>query len=293
MAYRDRLQTLAKTANMADTILHISGPRGAGKSTLVRLIASLACADRVHHIRFDLHGDDAVPHLRLVDREPAKIRNHHCYVSPQTVFETFAEVVPSVTCPDESSVLMIETDAHPCFRNAYPYDGKVFIMPPPARLDDVFRQPEETAGAIDRAMHDTAEFAAELFGLERVGPQDSAWLPALDARDVRNLGDHQTVDEFLNSPIGIEIAARLHLRPMFQGIVDCDVVFVNTSLGGNMSVLRACTERLERLIEPLRERLKRRLCLAACDPLDRRDPATERGLRHVTELLAAARTTQT
>lgn len=271
---------------MPSHILHLSGPAGSGKTTLARVLTSAVPANRFYHIRFDLHRGDAPPKLRLVHESHGRISTLHCYVKPETVFETFSEALSSVAGDGEQAVVIAETDCHPCFRHAFPYDVKVFIMPPPRDLADIFRSGEETAGAIDRAMHDTAEFAAELFGLERVGPQDSAWLPALDKLDCKA---DQSVDDFVNSPVGTEIASRLQLRPSYQGVFDSDVVFLNTF--GRVMIHPAgdCIERIESLLEPLRRRLERQTWFAACDPMNPFDPTTQRGLCRIAELVAAAK----
>ncbi|HWL94275.1 MAG TPA: hypothetical protein VNT79_12150, partial [Phycisphaerae bacterium] len=164
------------------------------------------------------------------------------------------------------------------------------IMSPPGSMEDVFRPAQETAGAIERAMHDTAEFAAELFGLERVDPHDSAWFRAHEDPNRDYSSDTQTVEEFLDSPIGIEITARLQLRPMFQGVVDADVVFLNTAVATNMKTLAACAQRIERILEPVNTRLQRRTYFAAGDPLDRRNAGTEGCLKRIADLLSAAKT---
>ncbi len=275
---------------MPHSIIHISGPAGSGKTLLIRRLSSLLRADRIYHIRFDLSAGDGPPMLRLVSSAEHNARVMHCYVRPELVFETFADVLPRIAQPDESAIIFVETNSNPCFRHAFPYDVKVFQMTAPKSIEGVFRTADETAGAIHRAMHDTAEFAAELFGLDRLSPHDSALLPSLDPHDAASHDHDQSVDEFLNSPMGTEISVRMQLRPEFQGIIDADVVFLNNAIQPNIFMENTCVARIEELLDRLRHRLERRSWFAACDPLDGADPKTAGGWRLIVDLLAVAKT---
>lgn len=272
---------------MSTIILHLSGPTGAGKSDFARLLATCIPADRFYHVRFDIHSGEAPTNLRFVSGDTGRAANLHCYIKPDTVFESFSDILPTIADPRESALVIVETGCHPCFRHAYPYDAKVFLMPPPSTISEVFRSPDETAGAVERAMHDTAEFAAELFGLERVGPQDSAWFPTFEAADLQ---EDLSIEDFLHTPVGIEISSRLQLRPAYQGIVDSDVVYLNNAVKVMMTCAEECAARIEQLLEPLRRQLDRRTWFAACDPTDRNDEMADRGIRRIGELLATAKT---
>lgn len=275
---------------MSTAVIHLSGPAGSGKTALARMLVNRLPADRFYHVRFDIHRHDTPHMLRVVSGDDGRGKNLHCYVRPDVVFESFSELVPTIAADHERAVIIAETDVHPCFRHAYPYDVKVFIFGPPPSIGELFRSEDETAHAIDRAMQDTAEFAAELFGLDRVGPQDSAWVPALDSMDQELHAGRQTFDDFLQSPVGAEIAARLRLRPAYQGIVDSDVVFLNCSIRSIMSRVIDYAERIETLLAPLRSRLDRRIFFAACDPIDHCDPRSEAGVRRIAEAMIEART---
>lgn len=278
---------------MSHSIVHVSGPAGAGKTLLIRELSRRFGADRIYHIRVDLSNGDAPSMLRVVSPAEQSDRVMHCYVRPEFVFESFAEMLPSIAPPQERALVFVETGASPCFRHAFPYDAKVFVMCSPGSLEDIFRSPEETAGAINRAMHDTAEFAAELFGLDRLSAHDSALLPSLDIRDSQELEQDQSVDDFLGSPMGIEISARMHLRPEFQGVIDADVVFLNNAIRPNMYMEKACVSRIQDLLDRLRSQSDRRSWFAACDPIDERDSNTSRGWRLLAEILSTAKTEAT
>ncbi|MBX3396140.1 MAG: ATP-binding protein [Phycisphaerae bacterium] len=275
---------------MSPAVIHLSGPAGSGKTAMAKLLINALPAERFYHVRFDIHRHNTPHMLRVVSGDDGREKNFHCYVRPDIVFESFSELVPTIAADPQRAVIIAETDVHPCFRHAYPYDVKIFIFGPPPSIGELFRSENETAHAIDRAMHDTAEFAAELFGLDRVGPQDSAWVPALDSMDQELHAGRQTFDDFLQSPVGAEIAARLRLRPEFQGIVDSDVVFLNCSIRPIMGRLIDYVERIESLLTPLRNRLERQIYFAACDPTDLCDPKSEAGIQRIAEALIEART---
>lgn len=212
-----------------------------------------------------------------------------CAVSSNLVFEEVPEALGRVASEAENATIFVETNAHPCFRHAYPYHAKVFVMQPPASLDAVFRSPTQTADAIEKAMDDTAEFAAEMFGLERWA-HDSAVLPAVDPKDRKVQSGHaQSVEEFLASDVGAEITSRMQLQPAYHPIIDSDVILLNEAVEHDADTCRQCAEKLEALLENLRRRLDRQPWFAVCDPSDEQDPLAERALQKIEALLEAAK----
>lgn len=275
---------------MPPVILHISGPARSGKTTFARALAARFPEDKPHYVRFDHAGREPPPSLRFadpLDEMGASIRRT---ATPQLVFEEVSEAVKDVAGGHPMATIIMETDAQPCFRHAYPYDVKLFIMAPPPALDVVFRSPVEAAQAVERAMDDTSEFAAELFGLDRES-LGSGILPALGPKDRRTKATPtQTAEEFIDSEVGTEIAARMQLQPDYHAIIDSDVVLLNEGIDHDPEAAVECSGRLDALLETLRRKLKRQSWFAACNPLDPRDPLTIRALTRIEALLKAART---
>lgn len=213
----------------------------------------------------------------------------HCSLNTNLVFEEVSEVLKAVAAADENAMIFVETDALPCFRHAYPYHAKVFLMTTPVSLGNIFRTPTETAGAIDKAMNDTAEFAAQIFGLEQ-SSHDSAVLPAVDPGERKAyFGSAQSVEEFLASDVGTEITSRMQLQPEYHSIIESDVVLLNEALGRNGDLTEQCAQRIETLLENLRLRLDRQPWFAVCDPADERDSLAQRALQKIEALLKAAK----
>ena len=263
------------------TIVHISGPSGSGKTTLARVLASHVGRCERHYVRFDVATAEGTPELRIANRmEEMSSATRRC-VNPKFSFEEVSEVLKSLARPGKHAMVFVETDTHPCFRHAYPYDTKVFMMLPPRSLSVVFRSRGEASKAIQRAMDDTSEFAAELFGLDRES-LGSSILPGLDPKEPKGASRAtQSVEDFLNSDVGTEIASRMQLQPDYQAIIDSEVILLNEAVEHNSQMATSCAQRIEVLLENLRRRLRRQNWFAACDPLDQKDPLTQRALRKI------------
>ncbi len=274
---------------MSKTILHISGPPASGKTALANALATRRPANRSTLVRFDLPNENGTPPLRIARSFDTFANSLRYCVNPDLVFEQVSDALRSIEAPFPDDLLLVETNAEPCFRHAYPYDIKIFVFSPPDSMDAIFRTPSETVGAIERAMHDTAEFAAEMFGLER-SPFDSAALPSIHSDD-RRVTATQTTEEFLDSDVGTEIASRLHLRPRYHAVIDSDVILLNTPADRDAAIAAECAEKIETLLDPLRQRLDRDSWFAACDLHDPQNTQTRRALDHIDSLLMTAETT--
>ncbi len=271
------------------TILHISGPSGSGKTMLARMLAARAESGPPYYLRFDVREDHAAPPLRLSVPLDEMADSARRTVRSDLVFEEVSEAISEIAPSDARPTIIVETGADPCFRHAYPYDVKVFMLALPDELEMVFRSPAAAAVAIDRAMDDTTEFAAELFGLDR-DFQDSGNLPALDAAKDRraSAGVLQSAEEFLQSDVGTEIASRMQLQPAYHAIIDSEVILLNLTGAEDMELAEQCVRMLVSLLEPLRRRLGRRYWLGACNLADG-DPQALRGLETIEALLRCAR----
>lgn len=276
---------------MPPTILHISGPPASGKTTLAELLAARAHGTKPDYIRFDLGSDTAPRTLRIAGSLCDMASITHQTIHSELVFEKVADAIKTIAANQSGNTIFVETNAHPCFRHAYPYHVKVFVMLPPPTLGVLFRTEAETAEAIHRAMDDTAEFASELFGMG-AGPQDSTMLPNVKLPDAKTQ-PAQSVEDFLNSDVGMEIAARMQLQSEYHAIMDSDVIILNVGLSHDEAVTARCAKRLDALLETLRQRLRRQSWFIACDPFDGDDPRCRRGLERIEALLNAAKANPT
>ena len=141
-----------------------------------------------------------------------------------------------------------------------------YVMPAPRSLHEVFRSVREAATALHEVLDDTASFAREIYGMIDSSLTDDDRhedRPAFTVRQLRG---------FLNSPLGDELATRIQFQPAYHGLVESDVVLINTGVGGMSSVVDESVRRLERLLARLRGRSARKNVLFCCDPVDPQDP---------------------
>ncbi len=160
-----------------------------------------------------------------------------------------------------SVVLEAETD--PVLRHAYPYDHRIFMMPTPATINAVFRDPRHAATELQHVLDDTAAFASEIFGLF-----DEADCEDVDPPEQRQNLTGTGMRGFLYSPLGDELATRIQLQPAYHGLVESDVIIVNTSVGAQEPETTECLRRMERLLKRVRGATERRSQLFLCDPKD-------------------------
>lgn len=248
---------------MGLTVTFVSGPRRAGKSAMVCLMIERLWKSKPHYIRLVRIGSDKVP-----PKPPAKPLTD-CGVSSarwlnydaDRIFEILPDALTAIHRRDRYGGVVIEADADPILRHAYPYDHRVFVMPMPESVDSVFRDPAQAAGELRRVLDDTADFASEIFGLfERNGLADSdppEPRPGLSPGQLRG---------FLYSPLGDELATRIQLQPPYHGLVESDVVVVNPAGGCAGPESEVCLRRIEHLLERVRGRSGRRSELYVCDP---------------------------
>jgi len=197
-------------------------------------------------------------------------------------FEIIAEVLRNLSPTGSSLLVVLEADGDPCLRYAYPYDRRIFVMPAPGDVYDVFRTPEQAAIALKKVMEDTASFAAEIFGLfdedalgDDVGVEHvrggSMWSWEQAAEEILQVDETQ-LRNFLDSPIGVEIASRIQLQPEYHGLVESDVILVNTGVGTTGAAVDEVIRRLEVLLSRIRGRLPSDALLFCCDPCRPHDP---------------------
>jgi len=179
------------------------------------------------------------------------------------IFEILPQALAGIHRRDRYGSVVIEADADPALRHAYPYDHRVFVMPLPDHTDIVFRQPRRAATELQRVLEDTAAFATEIFGLF-----DGSELEDVDPAESRSdLSDTQ-IRGFLQSPLGDELATRIQLQPTYHGLVESDAIVVNTGVGQRGTGTAECLRRIERLLERVRGATHRQSELFLCGLLD-------------------------
>jgi energy-coupling factor transporter ATP-binding protein EcfA2 len=151
---------------MALNVVMVTGPRRSGKSTLITGLINEVCSHQPHYIRLTEKSGTKHPPRQA----PACV---DCGVATATwvtyerdrVFETLPETLAAVQKHDELGCVLIEADTDPNLRHAYPYDTQLFTVPAPARVEDIFRTPQQTRQALQAMMNDSVAFAGEIFGL--------------------------------------------------------------------------------------------------------------------------------
>ena len=189
-----------------------------------------------------------------------------CYERDR-VFEVLPEMLATVHREDRNGRVVIEADADPVLRHAYPYDHQLFVMPAPRSVSEVFRSSMQAARALQDVLDDTAEFAAEIFGVSHGG----AYLDD-DTREERDLLSKSDIRRFLGSPLGDQLATRIQLHPQYHGLVESDVVLINTAAGGVPAIVDGCCRRLERLLSRIHAPCAAGRAVFCCDPEDLHDP---------------------
>lgn len=258
---------------MALTVLFVSGPRRCGKSAVIQQIIHDCCDKAPHYLRVaSLSGDKRPP---CEAKAPA---GNDCGVASaqwinydeDRVFEFLPAALTKIHAKDRKGCVIIEADADPILRHAYPYDFRIFVMPAPHRPSEVFRTTTQAAEAFKHTLNDTAAFVGEIYGLveskselDKVDCDASEHRTSLTAAQLRGL---------MNTPLGDEIATRLLLQPSYHGLIESDVVMVNTAVGGMTPVVDECVRRLERVLDHVRRDVGRKRLMLWFDPADDNDP---------------------
>jgi hypothetical protein len=268
---------------------------------VARLVADEVLTRPAHYLRVKAAPDHHTNVILPLEAEPPEPRRrawasrHLVHYTADRVFETIPEALRKVRRIERKSFAVLEADADPALRHAYPYDFRVFVMPAPTDVQAVFRTPRAAAEALQQVMQDTAAFASEIFGLfESESLEDSVGVvyhpPAADRAgggQVERLDINETqIRQFLHSPLGGEIASRIQLQPDYHAMVESDVVLINTGVGGETDALAECLQRIEKLLARIRHDTRRHSVLYWGDINSREDPTYDKLLRRLTALLA-------
>lgn len=247
-------------------VTFISGPRRSGKSAVIRLMIDRVWKRPPHYIRLVERGSDKTP-PKLTPAATTTPTHAECGVASakwieynnDRIFEMLPEALAEIHKKDRYGSVVIEADADPNLRHAYPYDHRIFVMPMPATIQEVFRDPSRAAEELRRVLDDTQAFASEIFGLF-TDPHDD------EPREERPDLTKTSMRGFVYSPLGDELATRIQLTPPYHGLVESDVIIVNNKVGDPTPETAACVRRIERLLERVRGVCNRRGELFLCDP---------------------------
>ena len=271
------------------TVILITGPRNGGKTTLVDLIGRDVLDHAPHHIRLvstetanDAMGPPAstAPPTHVAASIQARFTD-------QSAMDVLTDALRAVRRKERYATVLVEGDDAPSLRHAFPYDRRVFVMPAPNEFHAIFRRPGEAAAALRKVMQDTEGFAAEMFGLlfDETGVQSpDAYAPEERRRRSAKAMDSKEVRRFLNTPLGAEIASRIQLQPGYQGLVESDLVAINTARDAMTKDMGECVQCIERLMARTHQNGVHRRFLYCCDPQNGDDPVRAKLLRRLAEI---------
>ena len=253
--------------------LYLSGPSGCGKTTLALLIAK-ALQHPAHLVRMCPAADQHTNTIVAENASPPWASAYKVSYTPDRVFETLPEALRPIRQREHRPFVLIVADADPALRHAYPYDYRTFIMRPPADLHEVFRDESEAAAALREVMQDTASFASEIFGvMDSAGLEDTLDASAPESPGPRvEESESSEIAQFLDSPLGAEIAARIQLQPPFYALVESDVSVINVGRSGRHHNVDECVRRLNTLLDHVRHETRRHSILYAGDLSNPSDP---------------------
>jgi hypothetical protein len=271
----------------------ISGPRQCGKTGFIREIARDVFVKPPHLLRLIPRKTD-LPYLNLQeDPEQMGLASiHRVPYDADRVFEILPQAIKDIRAQQKFVTFLIEADADPSLRHAYPYEFRVFIMPAPRHMDEVFRTTEQAAQALKEVMDDTAAFASEIYGLfDSSSLEDTAGvvhnqLNHAGRREERLEVSALQMRGFLSTPLGAEIASRIQLQPEYQALPESDVVLINTAGGCNRKVLADCVRRFQTLLTRVRSDARKHNILCWCDPTDPADASRQELLDRLGQLWA-------
>ncbi|MHC5110367.1 MAG: hypothetical protein ACYTHJ_10865 [Planctomycetota bacterium] len=230
-------------------VTFVSGLRRSGKSAVIRTMIDRIWKKQPHYIRLvDAGGDKHPPKTSgKPPRDCGVATARWLEYRTDQVFEILPDTLATIHRQDRYGSVVIEADSDPVLRCAYPYDHRVFVMPVPTRVNDVFRDASQAAHELQHVLEDTAAFASEIFGLFSQSGTDDAE-PSEERPDLTET----CMRGFLYSPLGDELATRIQLKPDYHGLVESDVIIVNTGAGQAGPNTRECVNRIGQLIERVR-----------------------------------------
>lgn len=250
---------------MGLSVTFVSGLRCSGKSALIRRMIDGLFKTEPHYLRL-VHSQSGKHRPPTGPKPPPHdgiATARWLDYDDEDIFEILPEALTAIHHRDRYGSVIIEADAEPSLRHAYPYDHRVFVMPLPGSTNAVFRDARRAATELQRVLDDTAMFASEIFGLF-AEPQ----LADVDPSEARADLTATQMRGFLQSPLGDELATRIQLQQPYHGLVESDVIVVNPGVGERGPETAECLRRVERLVARVRCVSDRSTELFLCDPRD-------------------------
>lgn len=225
-------------------VVFVSGVPASGKSTLIQAMIDRCFRRPPHYLRLFTVDDCNSGNHRPGAKAPRGVASARgLRYDAERIFEVLPEALTGIYQQDRFGSVLVEGDTDASLRHAYPYDHRIFMMPLPSELTEVFRDPELAACELQRVLDDTSAFASEMFGLHAGGGQSDC-----DPSESRSHLTASQMEGFLYSPLGDELATRIQLQPAYQGVMECDLVIVNTALGERGPETAECLRRMRRLM---------------------------------------------
>ena len=261
---------------MGLSVTFVSGPRRSGKSAVIQTMIGRLWTQPPHYIRLVKSGGDKHPPQRSA-KPPS-----NCGVASarwleyaaEQAYEVLPDALTAIHRQDRFGSVVVEADADPVLRHAYPYDHRVLVMPLPSTIRRVFRDPGLAAAEFQRVLDDTHAFAKEFFGLDAGDASEDSEPP--EARPELSAAQMRS---FLYSPLGDELASRIQLQQAYHGLVESDVIIVNTGVGTHTVETGECLRRIQQLLKHVRGQSGRPCQMFRCNPCDCRSPTSRRLLR--------------
>lgn len=248
-------------------VTFVSGVRRAGKSSLIQEMINRVWKKPPHYLRLiKLGSDKTIKPKKEKPQTSCKVASAKLLeYSEQRIFEILPEALAEIHKKDRYGSVVVEADADPNLRHAYPYDHRIFVMPVPERIEEVFRDPSCAADELKRVLEDTASFASEIFGLFHHSSEEN------DPSEERSPMSMTHMRGFLYSPLGDELATRIQLQAAYHGLVESDIIVVNDKVGVAGAETKECLKRLNELLTRLRGAGNTEVF--RCDPCDHHDEA--------------------
>ncbi|MCC7292665.1 MAG: hypothetical protein IT449_11460 [Phycisphaerales bacterium] len=261
-------------------VMLVSGPRKSGKGSVIRAMIDLLWQHKPHYVRLARCNGDKKPPAEKCSQSPEEhglASARWVYYDDDRIFPLIQTTLETIHKQDRYGSVVIEADADPIVRCAYQYDDRVFVMPLPSDVFQLFRPAKDAASAMQAVLKDTTAFASEVFGLIDRG------MFAGDGECVeREEFTPSQWRNFLYTPLGEEIITRILLQPPFHGLAESDVIIINTGVGKETSATGLCLKKLDCLLDRVSRLTERHVRRFACDLYSPPDDAT----RQLLEVLA-------
>lgn len=279
----DRLPGAYEEENSTMKVSLINGPAGGGKSTVLCTLLENMTKIEPHYLRVTRAGSRNRPPLRLISANGGTGLSSARWLNytNERIFELLPETIGKTD--DDDAHLFIEADSDPLLRAAYPYDHRIFIMPPPTSQHQIMRSQAQVALAIREMLDDSAVFTSEMFGVSEAEME-----PKDESHDQREDLSESGVRTFLTTPLGHEVMARVSFQQDYQWILESHAVLVNTGISQLTGVAEAVLHRMMQVINHLPGDSTEKPKVFCCDPCEMGDPATQSFFKFIQDLCASS-----